>query len=280
MVHLSPEVKTVPGQDSFWTWAKRVIPKSTFTMPTRMNQDDIILRYSTLGFYPVVGKQVACCWEMYPQMRDLYQFSHFEEEILTKIFDAARYCTYRTVATPYTAPAYQKYGTVDVIPLGVDTDLWRPMNNKESIRKKFGLPLSARIGIWVGTLHHMKGFAKVMEYSAQNPDIHLIIVFGRNNGMVWGAKNASIFADVPHSELAELFNAADFYLCTNRLSAYYMADWEAMACNLPFVNLSEQPPEFVVSSSPRDDVFRHKWDRGSVKRLWFDFFERHGISYK
>jgi len=280
MVYLSPEVKTIPGSDSFWTWANRTIPKSTFDLPARMNEDDIILRYSTLGYYPIPGKSVACLWEMYPQMRDLYGFDHFEETRLSKIFDCARYCTYRTVASPATIHPYKKYGSIEVIPLGVDTELFRPMNVKQNLRKKYELPQSKRIGIYIGTLHHMKGFVKLLQYAADNPDIYWVVVFGRSTGKAWSSPNAKIFTDVAQNVVAELINACDFYFCANRLGAYYMADWEAMSCNLPFIYISEAEPEFQVSNSPRDDVFQYGWNRENVQKFWFEFFERHGVTYK
>ncbi len=280
MIYLSPEVRTSVNEDTFWDWMNRVFSQSSFEVPSTLNVDDIILRYSAMGFLPVAGKSVALCWEMYPQMQKLYHNNSLSEDAVKRVYEAARYCTYRVVATPKNAVWYEKFGTVEVIPIGVDTDFWRPYNNKAEFRKKYDIPQNAKVGVWIGTFHHMKGFARLVEYAQNNPEIYWIIVIGRQYRALSAFDNAKIFMDVPQSIIVELINAADFYLCTNRLSAYYMADWEAMSCNIPFVYDSEESPEFKVSLNPREEVMRRGWSRQSVQKQWTDFFEKHGVKYQ
>ena len=280
MIYLNPEVKTSENEDTFWDWAERVFPKSSFNIPTELNDNDIVLRYSTLGFLPVAGKSIALCWEMYPQMQRLYFNNQYAIDKLNKINEAARYCTYRSVATEQNAQYYRRFGSVEVIPIGVDTDFWKPINNKELLRDKHGIPLTKKVGIWVGSLHHMKGFANVLQYASNNPDIFWIIVIGRNNKSLTRFPNSKIYMDIPQKKLVELMQLSDFYLCTNRLSSYYMADWEAMACNLSFEYQTEVKPEFIVGTNSRDSVFEHKWSRELVQKQWEDFFDKHGVEYK
>jgi len=279
MIYLNPEVKTADGQDTFWDWAEREFKKSSFEIPQKLNSEDIVLRYSTLGFLPVVGKSIALCWEMYPQMQKLYGNPMYANSVISKVYEAAQYCTYRTVASPVSVDIYKKFGSVEVIPIGVDTNFWRPLHNKEAIRKKYGLPLNKNIGIWVGTSHHMKGFADFIQYVSMNQEFYWIIVMGRHSKFIKEFHNAEIFSDISQSQLLELINAADIYICTNRLNAYFMIDWEMMACNIPFVYPSGHIPEFEVGVEPREAVFKHGWDRDSVKKCWESFFERHGIDY-
>lgn len=280
MIYLNPEVKTSDNEDTFWDWAERVFPKSSFCVPTKLNDNDIVLRYSTLGFLPVAGKSVALCWEMYPQMQKLYFNDQYAIGKLQRINETARYCTYRSVATEQNADYYKRFGSVEVIPIGVDTDFWKPINNKKELRDKYNIPLGKRVGIWVGSLHHMKGFANLLQYVSQNPDIFFVIVIGRNNKSLMNFPNSNIFMDISQKILVELMQLSDFYLCTNRLSSYYMADWEAMSCNLPFEYWTEVKPEFIVESNPRDLVFQHKWSRELVQRKWENFFDQHGIEYR
>lgn len=280
MIYLNPEVRTSANEDTFWDWMNRIFPQSSFEVPDALNTDDIVLRYSAMGFLPVAGKSVALCWEMYPQMQKLYYNNSLSEEAVRRVYEAARYCTYRVVATPKNIVWYEKFGTVEVIPIGVDTDFWRPYNNKMEFRNKYNIPQNARVGIWIGTFHHMKGFARLIECAQKNPDIYWIIVIGRQYRALSAFHNAKIFMDIPQNIIVELINASDFYLCTNRLSAYYMADWEAMSCNIPFVYDSEEPPEFEVSTNPREDVMQRGWDRKSVQIQWTEFFEKHGVKYQ
>jgi len=278
MIYLSCEVKSGLGEDTFWTWFSRSFPKTSFELPKKLNPEDILMRYSTLGYLPVAGKQIAICWELIMQMRDLYDSECYDEKI-SKIYETARYCTYRTVATEASVKEYSKFGSVEVIPIGVDTDLFRPIENKHGLREKYNLPQNKKIGVWIGTPHHMKGFAKLLEYAAQFPEIHWVIIWKwepESGNLI----NASNFVKIPQAQICELINAADFFFCTSRLHTYYMGEWEAMACDIPFVYAESTIPEFPIDSSSRQLVFQHGWDRKSVQKKWEDFFERHGVEYK
>ena len=58
-----------------------------------------------------------------------------------------------------------------------------------------------------------------------------------------------------------------------------MAEWEAMACDVPMRLIGEPGKEFMPSSTPRADVLRLGWDRPSVKRLWEQFLAEKGIAW-
>ena len=58
-----------------------------------------------------------------------------------------------------------------------------------------------------------------------------------------------------------------------------MAEWEAMASNIPFVFYGNVEREFIPSNNPRNDVLEMGWDRDSVKDKWIRFFEENGIKW-
>jgi hypothetical protein len=59
-----------------------------------------------------------------------------------------------------------------------------------------------------------------------------------------------------------------------------MAEWEAMACDLPVLLADDHlVKDFVPSSNPRDDVFKMGWDRKAAKQLWSGFLERRGVEW-
>lgn len=168
-------------------------------------------------------------------------------------------------------PYYEKFGKVDVLPIGVDTDLFKPMD-KESLRNKYGISLNKKIGFWSGTMHPMKGIQNLLKYKEENPDIEWIIVWKQPSdaGHVDGANN---FTLVSQPELAELMNCADFFLSCGLLRPFYMVEWEALSCNLPFVILDDIKKDFVPSTNPRDDIFRLGWDRKTAKETWRKYLE-------
>lgn len=277
MIYLNCEVKSGLGEDTFWTWFKREFPTSSFEIPEKLNDNDIVLRYSTLGFLPVEGKQMALCWELYPEMKKLFQTTVFDEKIKL-VENTARYATYRTVATKHTVSNYEKYGETVIIPIGVDTELYKPLNNKKELRKKYKLSIDKKIGIWIGTRHPMKGFSKFLEYASLHPEIEWIIVWKWEEEAL-NVKDAHSFTKIKQTQICELLNAADFFLSTSQLPPYYMAEWEAMATNIPFVFYGNTEREFYPSKNPRRDVIKMGWDRDQVKQRWIEFFKAKGIEW-
>lgn len=277
MIYLNAEIVSGLGEDTFWTWFKREFPTSVFEEPVSLEDGDVVLRYSTLGFLPVIGKQVALCWELYPAMRDRFGSSIWDDKI-AMVRETARYATYRTVASSLTRADYEQFGSVDVIPIGVDTDVFRPLGQKRELREKYGLPLDREIGVWVGTMHPMKGYALLLEYARRNPAIHWITICKTEHESV-SMPGASSFVHVTQQTGCELINAADFFLSTSLLRPYYMAEWEAMACDIPMRIIGEPDKEFVSSENPRGDLLALGWDRPSVKRQWERFFNERGITW-
>ena len=277
MIYLNPEVVSGLGEDTFWTWFKREFPSASFEQPKRLSNDDVVLQYSTLGFAGRAGKSIGLLWELYPEMKEQFKSTEWDAR-LAKVYECARFSTYRTVASALMIPFYEQFGTIDVLPIGVNTDLFNTLPEKETLRDKYNIPKGKTVGIWGGTMHRMKGFDRLVEYAGRNPDIYWIVVWKWKSeaGFLPGGSN---FTKVPQQTLCELMNAADFFLCTSKLRSFYMVEWEAMACNLPMMILDNMGKDFVPSSNPREDVFRLGWDRKSTKRLWADYLTRKGITW-
>jgi len=277
VIYLSPEVVGALGEDTFWTWFKREFPSSTFGIPWRLRDDDIVLRYSTLGFVGRAGKSLALLWELYPEMK-AYLNSAVWDVRINKVYECARFSTCRTVASSLMRTYYDEFGSVDVLPIGVDADLFVPLEKKDTLRAKYGIRRDREVGIWCGTNHPMKGFDLLRAYASANPEIHWIVVWkwqSEANHM----PQASNFVSLPQQSLCELMNAADFFLSTSRLRPFYMVEWEAMGCNVPMRIVGRGDKDFTPSENPRADVFEHQWDRPSAKRLWAAYLESKGVRW-
>lgn len=277
MIYLNCEVKSGLGEDTFWTWFHREFPSSVFDIPKKMKSEDILFRYSTLGFLPIEGKQVSLCWELYPEMKKYFHSNQWDS-VIENVELSARYSTYRTVATQYTVDIYQKFGSVEVIPIAVNTDLYKPLNKKNIFRKKYQIPIDKKVGFWIGTNHPMKGFSNLIKYANSHLDVHWILVW-KSEGESIQYTNANSFIKIPQSQIAELMNASDFFLSTSNLVPYYMAEWEAMACDLPFVSATNVKREFELTSDTRNKVFELGWDRHSAKKKWVKFLKDRGIKW-
>jgi glycosyltransferase involved in cell wall biosynthesis len=268
VIYLNPENPSSLGDDTFWTWLRRELPDRTaFGVPDEIEPGDVVLQYSTLGKPKHPAQTVALCWELYPEMKVVLDSSEWDA-IIERTHEAAANSARRVVATRFMAPEYERHGPVDVLPIGVDTDLFRPMD-RETVRRKYGIPLDRRVGFWSGTMHQMKGFEYLRDYAALNPDIDWIIVWKHDrDGHMDGARN---FCQVAQATLAELMNCADFLACPGWMRPFFMVEWEAMACGLPPVFVGTSEKDFVPSADPRADIFQLGWDRHSAKRRWLEY---------
>ncbi len=268
MIYLNAEVVSGLWEDTFWTWFKREFPNSIFKVPKKLNDDDILIRYSTLWFLPIKWKQLALCWELYPNMKDIFGSDQWNEKI-KKVNETAKYSTYRSVPTQFSVPHYQRYGSIDIIPIWVDTDVFKPLGNKKQLREKYNLPQDKKIWAWTWTLHPMKGHEELIKYADENPDIHWVVISKDQDVFLQWANN---YTKISQAEMTELLSASDFFLSTSKLNPFYMAEWEAMACDIPFVIIWNEQREFIPSKNPREDVFNKGWDRKSCKKKWEKYF--------
>lgn len=277
MIYLSTEIISGLGEDTFWTWFKREFPNSSFNTPKKLEDDDVLLRYSTLGFLPIQGKQISICWELYFDMRDVFSSREYEEKIRL-INDSAKYSTYRAVATEHSLNHYNKYGRTYVLPIGVDTNLFRPLRNKEILKANYGLPNEGKIGFWIGTTHPMKGFSSLLEFKRQNPDVYWVIVWKDKlqGGYLEGAKN---FYKISQSEINDLINCSDFSLFTSRFKPLFIAEWEILSTNIPIIQYPNIEREiFIDNNNNRKAVFDRGWSRDQVKNEWSKLFNELGIT--
>jgi len=71
-----------------------------------------------------------------------------------------------------------------------------------------------------------------------------------------------------------LIACADFFLSCGRLRPFFMAEWGAMACNVPMKILFDMEKDFGPSANPRDDIFRLGWDRLTSKTTWLNYISQ------
>jgi glycosyltransferase involved in cell wall biosynthesis len=271
-IYLAPEVRSGLGEDTFWEWSFREFPSATFSHPpVNLPAGDVLLQYSTLGVPNAFGNTVALLWELHPEMR-LQLGGNDWDDVIARTERCAADCRRRVISTRFAAEHYRRFGKVDLLPIGVDAELFKPMpGQQESLRAKYNIP-DGRVGFWMGTNHPMKGFDRLRDYARENPDVHWIIVHKtRGERGRFPPANSTEFTHIPQAQLAELMNCADFFLACGRLRPWFMVEWEAMACNLPFIDISGLEREFPLSSNPREELLLHGWDRESAKKQWLEY---------
>lgn len=293
MIHLSAEGFSAPWLDNFWTWALREFPGAVAVagegapIPSPLppvGDEDVVLHYAALGQAKRPDRSVALCWELYPEMLRYLGPAPYITDKIKLMLTAAATSAWRTVSTPLAIPDFHQCGSVDVLPIGVDTDLMRPRQDRYELREKYSIPQGKRVGFWSGTLHPMKGFEVLRQYAKDHPDLWWVLVWkwpteprtaGRISGCVERRQPIDIAATeracIPQEEMAELMAASDFLACPGMLRPFYLVEWEAMAAGLEPVIMGNPVKDFVPSGDPRGDVFSHGWDRHAAKRTWLDY---------
>ena len=268
-IYLNPEVKSGLNEDTFWTWFNREIP-SEFYSNQPLSNNDALLQYSTMGKSRYPNRTICLLWELYPEMKEKLGGSQWNVKI-NKINEAKNSSARRVVASELMIPYYGDESNIDVLPIGVDTDLFKPLNNKSDLRAKYALPEDREIGVWCGTDHTMKGYDRLVDYAKAHPDIFWVIIMKgttRNFKNIVPPRDCRQYIRITQKVINDLFNCGDFFLSTSRLQPFYMIEWEAMAANMPMRIWPEIEKDFIPSANPREDIFRLDWDRKSAKYLW------------
>lgn len=263
-------VYKVPGVDTWWEWVERNFTTSR-NLPSRYNTDDIVLRYSTKGAINAKpGTSVALCWELLPELKKVFN-TNIWDGYINLTYQCASSCDRILITSEFSRPYYEPYGKVDILPIGVDTDLFTPYSadRKHELKVKYNIPLDKEIGFWCGTTHPMKGMQNLQRYAKENPDIYWIVVWYNDKAEL--GIGASEFFSVPQTQMAELMNMADFQLSASMLRPYYIVEYEGMACNLKQRKILNVEKDFEAGDNPRDTIFEKKWDRITCKKLYEEY---------
>ena len=129
-----------------------------------------------------------------------------------------------------TALSYSEF-QFEVIPIGVDSNLFIPMD-KSVTRRQFGFP-SGKIGIFVGDFTETKGWPRIRRIVEKRKDIFWIIVSKGKGDFT--AKNCIVYSRIAQAELARLLNCADFFILGSPVETECLAAIEACMCDVPVV---------------------------------------------
>jgi glycosyltransferase involved in cell wall biosynthesis len=123
------------------------------------------------------------------------------------------------------------------LPNGVDTQLFFPANaaQKLAARKKFGLPLTGDVVLFVGRFVAKKGFDKVV--AARSKDYTLALAGGDFAGKP--PKGVVTLGKLPQAELAELYHTADLFVLPSTGEGFPLALQEAMISGLPIITTDD-----------------------------------------
>jgi D-inositol-3-phosphate glycosyltransferase len=138
-------------------------------------------------------------------------------------------------------------GRVAVVPCGVDTVRFRPMN-RERAKLALGLDPSLPVLLFVGRIESLKGIDVLIRAAAEIESGYQLLVVGGDDRdaarmsaldelvVQTGISGAVRFLEAaPHDDLPGVFNAADICVVPSYYESFGLVALEAMACGVPVI---------------------------------------------
>lgn len=275
MIQINPTTRTqVLNDDNFWDWFQRefdAVYYNGYIPGTR----DILINSS----FHRVDHSPDCTINLHLElMKEIYDKYPIYNGYKPNVEDILHNCKSSKMTVIPSHLMYYHYRSyckrLEVIPIGVNMDKFKPLSNKQELQDKYKLPKNKRIGFWSGNTGMWRGYDDLINFCKNNSDVYWIFNHYRNEKIKWPGMHSQVHYRVSQETINELLNASDFYLCTNQLGPYYMSDWEAIASDVPIIDTVSIPREFYSKPS-RDKMIKAGWDREDVKFTWQEIIFEH-----
>lgn len=162
-----------------------------------------------------------------------------------------------------------------VIPIGVDSELFKPLD-KEELRIKYQIP-KRFVKIFVGSTSLVKGFDILEKEIQKDKRCFYILVFKDKKipSRFYRWTNVKIFQRVSQCTLAELYNCSDIFIGKSRVETLWLAPIETMFCNVPvdITNVGIFADWYPENKNPRQEAFQKGLDKETMIRKWEDLIE-------
>lgn len=205
-----------------------------------------------------------------------------EYVFLKNLSDILRYNTMSLVTTmsPITAMQLKENGLsidVEIILNGVDVNMFKPIANKQELRKHLGIPQDNLVFLYVGRINSVKQPFKLIKFfielKQQIRDINLIIVGAgelssdlEKFAITYCGKNVKFLGFVPHKELPPIYAYSDFFILSSIYEGQPMALLEAMSSGLPPIVSNIPSLKYIVNESNAGLILEFRNIEESVKK--------------
>jgi D-inositol-3-phosphate glycosyltransferase len=136
---------------------------------------------------------------------------------------------------------------VTVVPCGVDTEVFRPLD-KAITRRELGLPAKEQVVLFVGRIEPLKGIDLLLRaVSHLDGRFRVLVIGGDGKDIARKSELAALSAElriagkvtfldaVPHDDLPLYYNAADICVVPSYYESFGLVAVEAMACGVPVI---------------------------------------------
>jgi len=228
---------TIPGTKTFWhdllEWIPGMVDKTSVYTPFNrlakrieinyfwtFKKPDLVIRNGS--FFRKLNINVKTI----SLIQDIYENDRFQQEVIKSssclVFNSEyTYSFYKDLVT----------GPYRIIPLGVDFDYFKPLSNKQDIKKRLGI--KDKTILFVGSSNTIvKGF-NIVEDLIRNTDYNFCLVM--KDEYKTANPRVKVFNKVTHDQLLFIYNACEILICTSYRETQHLSGIEAGACGLPIV---------------------------------------------
>jgi glycosyltransferase involved in cell wall biosynthesis len=117
----------------------------------------------------------------------------------------------------------------------LDVERFKPRDVADA-RRTLGLPEEKPIGLFVGSIHPMKGFPMIRKLIHAKPEVYWILgLRGDLPNDMPAQPNLKVLQNVSHDHLSALYNAASFSLCPSVYEPFGYVVAESLSCGTPVI---------------------------------------------
>lgn len=140
------------------------------------------------------------------------------------------------------------------------TTIWNPLDtahfrlmDRLACRRNLGVPEKTAIGLFVGNCHPMKGFSTVRALIEALDEVHwLLAIRGDVPENYHALPRVRLFQNAPHSQMPQIYGAADFSVAPSLYEAFPYAVTEPLACGTPVIASPNGASRLFLREPPLD----------------------------
>lgn len=153
---------------------------------------------------------------------------------------------------------------------GIDTEIFKPIENKVALRKKLNLPINKTIFIWSGVFIERKDPMTLIRVIKQINDKNLFFVFCGNGFLDNMCKkelknnNKVLFTGFVNN-IQQYLQASDYYISTSLSEGLPMNVLEAFSCGLPCILSNIPQHKYILGKKEDVGIFFESQDTQDLK---------------
>lgn len=177
--------------------------------------------------------------------------------------------------------SYGAQGEIAVIPTGI---VVAPMSEtaiekvRLQVRKRFGVPLQAPLGMVVGRLGYEKHIDEILRLAVKHPQIWLLVVGDGPHRHVLEALTKELQLQdrvkfsgaVPHQQVHRMYYAGDFFVSASTSETQGLTTIEALSCRLPLLCREDDALNGVLKPGINGLTFKNEVEFSQALREFLD----------